>query len=107
MIGHARAGATQTVTVGSTPTTTPAAGGGSAAAGAKVFAAIGCGSCHTLATAGASGTVGPVLDGLPLTTTLVVDRVTHGKGGMPPFAARLSKQQIDDVAAYVVASAKR
>ena len=107
VIGHAGAGATQTVTVGSTPTTTPAAGGGSAAAGAKVFAAIGCGSCHTLATAGASGTVGPVLDGLPLTTTLVVDRVTHGKGGMPPFAARLSKQQIDDVAAYVVASAKR
>ena len=109
LIGHATGGATKTVTVAPPSTTTTTASGGSAGAGAgaKVFAANGCGACHTLAAAGASGTVGPVLDGLPLTTALVVDRVTHGKGGMPPFGSRLSPQQIEDVAAYVVASAKR
>jgi cytochrome c oxidase subunit 1 len=108
LIGHARSGATKTVTVGSTAaTTTTPAGGGSAAAGAKVFAASGCGACHTLAAAGASGSVGPVLDGLPLTEALVVNRVTHGGGGMSSFGDRLSAQQIRDVAAYVVASAKR
>jgi cytochrome c oxidase subunit 1 len=106
VIGHAGSKATKTVTVSPT-TTSPAAGSGSATVGAKVFAAGGCGQCHTLAAAGASGKVGPVLDGLPLTEALVVDRVTHGKGGMPSFAARLSAQQIADVAAYVVASAKR
>ena len=30
-----------------------------------------------------------MLDGLPLTVALVVDRVTHGKGAMPPFAQRI------------------
>jgi mono/diheme cytochrome c family protein len=106
VIGHAGTKATKTVTV-SPATTTPAAGGGSATAGAKVFTSVGCGGCHTLAAAGTSGRVGPVLDGLPLTEALVVDRVTHGKGGMPSFATRLSAQRIADVAAYVVASAKR
>jgi cytochrome c oxidase subunit 2 len=47
----------------------PAAGGGAApsgganvAAGKQVFAANGCAACHTLADAGASGTIGPDLD---------------------------------------------
>ena len=35
---------------------------GDAAAGKAVFASAGCGSCHTLAAAGASGQVGPNLD---------------------------------------------
>jgi len=34
----------------------------------------------------------------------VIDRVTHGKGGMPSFATQLSAQQIKDVAAFVVSS---
>ena len=33
---------------------------------------------------------------------LVVDRVTNGKGAMPPFEGELTEQQIADVAAYVV-----
>jgi cytochrome c oxidase subunit 2 len=37
-------------------------GGGAAAEGEAVFAANGCGSCHTLAAAGASGTIGPDLE---------------------------------------------
>jgi cytochrome c oxidase subunit 2 len=39
-----------------------AAGGGQAAAGKAVFSQNGCGGCHTLADAGASGTTGPNLD---------------------------------------------
>src|SRR5207248_3516824 len=38
------------------------AGGASAALGKQVFAQNGCGGCHTLAAAGASGKVGPDLD---------------------------------------------
>ena len=45
-------------------TTTEAGGGaeGDAAAGEAVFASAGCGGCHTLEAAGASGAVGPNLD---------------------------------------------
>jgi cytochrome c553 len=77
---------------------------GDAAAGEKVFASAGCGSCHTLAAAGASGAVGPNLDETKPDAELVVDRVTHGSGAMPPFAGQLSDKEIQDVAAYVVQS---
>ena len=55
----------------STPASTPSSGGssggsssggGDANAGKAVFASNGCGSCHTLAVAGATGTIGPDLD---------------------------------------------
>jgi cytochrome c1 len=39
----------------------PAAGGGDAEAGKAVFAAKGCGGCHTFEPAGSSGTTGPNL----------------------------------------------
>ena len=58
-------------------------------------------SCHTLADAGSTGTVGPNLDQAKPPASLVVDRVTHGKGPMPSFSGQLSEQQIEDVAAYV------
>jgi mono/diheme cytochrome c family protein len=90
---------------GPLPTTTaPAGPKGNAAAGEKVFKTAGCGSCHTLAAAGAKGTVGPSLDQAKPSLELVIDRVTNGKGAMPPFRGSLSAQQIADVAAYVVAS---
>lgn len=69
-------------------------------AGKEVFAAAGCGGCHTLADAGASGNVGPGLDEAKPSADLVVERVTNGKGAMPPFTD-LTEQQIKDVAAYV------
>jgi mono/diheme cytochrome c family protein len=81
--------------------TTPAGGTGDAAAGKEVFASAGCGSCHTLADAGATGAVGPNLDEAKPPSDLVVDRVTNGKGVMPPFGEQLTEQQIQDVAAYV------
>lgn len=71
-------------------------------AGAQVFASAGCGSCHALADAGSTGTIGPNLDESQPDLALVVDRVTNGAGAMPPFGDQLSEQQIADVAAYVV-----
>jgi mono/diheme cytochrome c family protein len=94
----------ETTTTETTPTETTGGGeatAGDPAAGKDVFASAGCGSCHTLADAGASGSVGPDLDASKPSAELVVDRVTNGRGVMPPFADSLSEQQIADVAAYV------
>jgi mono/diheme cytochrome c family protein len=77
---------------------------GDPANGEKVFASAGCGSCHTLEAAGATGRVGPNLDEAKPDFELVVDRVTNGAGAMPPFKDQLSEQEIADVAAYVVQS---
>ncbi len=84
-------------------TTEPAAGGGQGdpAAGKAVFTSAGCATCHTLADAGSTGTVGPNLDDAKPPYDLVVDRVTNGMGVMPSFKGQLSEQQINDVAAYV------
>jgi mono/diheme cytochrome c family protein len=62
----------------------------------------GCAACHTLADAGAMGTVGPNLDEAKPDLALAVQRVTKGKGGMPPFKGTLTDHQIADVVAYVV-----
>ena len=87
------------------PATTEPPPGGSAEAGKVVFATAGCGSCHTLAAASATGTVGPDLDKTQPSSDLVVERVTNGSGVMPPFRDSLSDQQIEDVAAFVGESA--
>jgi len=82
-------------------TTGEAEGQGDAAAAKEVFTSAGCVGCHTLADAGATGTVGPNLDDAKPSHDLVVERVTNGKGPMPPFKGQLSEKQIQDVAAYV------
>jgi len=64
-----------------------------------------CGSCHTLAAAGTSGTVGPNLDESKPSKELAVDRVTNGKGVMPAFRDTLSPEQIEAVAEYVAQNA--
>jgi mono/diheme cytochrome c family protein len=85
-----------------TGTTETTAGSGDPVAGKQVFlTAGGCGSCHTLADAGTSGTVGPNLDSLSPPYDKVVTQVTNGGGIMPPFKDTLTEQQIKDVAAYV------
>ena len=78
---------------------------GDAAAGKEVYASAGCGGCHTLGAAGSSGAVGPNLDDTKPSAELVADRVTNGKGVMPPFKGSLDEQQIADVAAFVSESA--
>jgi mono/diheme cytochrome c family protein len=75
--------------------------GADVAAGKDVFESAGCATCHTLADAGASGTVGPDLDESQPDEALVVDRVTNGQGAMPSFQDQLSEEQIAAVAAYV------
>lgn len=76
-------------------------GGGAAAADGKGIFSTNCAGCHTLADAGATGTVGPNLDQSKPPEELAVDRVTNGQGAMPAFAETLSDEQIAAVAAYV------
>jgi cytochrome c6 len=86
---------------GGETTAPPSEQQGDPAAGKEVFASAGCTGCHTLADAGATGTVGPNLDDAKPPHDLVVDRVTNGKGPMPSFKGQLSEEQIQNVAAYV------
>ena len=72
--------------------------------GKSIFTAN-CGSCHTLADAGTSGTVGPNLDQARPPKALVIQRVTNGKGAMPSFKDSLDPQQIEAVADYVSSAA--
>ena len=96
-------GTTQTTGTTETGTTetTPSSGQGDPTAGKQVFATAGCESCHTLADAGSTGTVGPILDDAKPSYDKVVERVTNGKSPMPSFSGTLTPQQIQDVAAYV------
>lgn len=96
-------GETETETEGGeTETEGETEGEGDPEAGKQVFASAGCGSCHVLADANASGTIGPNLDESQPSHELVVDRVTNGMGAMPSFEGQLSEDEIQNVAAYVV-----
>lgn len=64
-----------------------------------------CASCHTLAAAGATGTVGPDLDQLKPSLARVIRQVTNGGAIMPAFKGKLSTAQIMAVAKYVSSSA--
>jgi uncharacterized membrane protein len=86
-------------------TVTPPADAAAVARGKQVFAAAGCGGCHTLSDAGAGGTVGPSLDAAAPSAPLVVERVRNGLGAMPSFAGTLSDGEIAAVAAYVSSAA--
>lgn len=74
---------------------------GSASAGRAVFASAGCGTCHTLAAAKSTGTVGPDLDQLKPSESAVQHQVENGGGAMPAFKGKLSAAQIQAVAQYV------
>jgi len=101
-------------------TTTGGSSGGSAAAGKAIFTgSAGCSGCHTLTTAGATGTVGPNLDditadqkaaGVPM-DQFIEEPITDpdkyiakgfSAGVMPTtFATSLSKSQINDLVALI------
>jgi mono/diheme cytochrome c family protein len=70
-----------------------------------VFTSAGCGACHTLAAAHATGQVGPNLDDLKPSEALVAHQVTNGGAAMPSFSGRLSKAQITAVAKFVASAA--
>jgi mono/diheme cytochrome c family protein len=61
-----------------------------------------CGSCHVLADAGTSGTIGPNLDESKPTFERASSQIKNGGGGMPAFGDQLSDQQIRDLARYIV-----
>jgi mono/diheme cytochrome c family protein len=94
------------------PAAAPASGkappGPSAAAtgpGRELFAKT-CGSCHTLAEAETSGTVGPNLDELSpdaATVEAAIENGGAGSGTMPPNL--YTGEQAKQVAAYVAAAA--
>jgi cbb3-type cytochrome c oxidase subunit III len=71
-----------------------------ATSGKDIFLAN-CGSCHTLADAGTNGQVGPNLDQLKPSLSIVQRQVTNGGGAMPAFKGQLTPAQITAVAKYV------
>jgi cytochrome c oxidase subunit 2 len=94
-----------------------------AVSGAAVFKNNPCGSCHTLAAAGASAKVGPDLDKLPqwaaqakqpleqFIRTSITDPNAYTQPGfpknvMPPFAS-LPKAQLDALVQYLIQSSKK
>jgi mono/diheme cytochrome c family protein len=83
--------------------TAEGAAGGSRGAtdGKSIFTSAGCASCHTLADAGSTGTIGPNLDQAKPSVELAINRVTNGKGAMPSFKGQLTDAQIQAVAKYV------
>ena len=97
---HTESGATDTGAQGDAG---GGGGGGDAAAGEEIFVAN-CGSCHTLEEAVTSGNIGPNLDDSSFDQGAVEEQVAQGGGGMPAFEGQLSEEEIQNVAAFVVAS---
>jgi len=87
----------------------PASGGGTTAAGGggsgKSIFTANCATCHTLAAAGATGTVGPNLDQLKPDEKRVARQVTNGGAIMPAFKTKLTEEQIKAVAKFVASVA--
>lgn len=104
MMGDSGQGMPMRTLPGTIATTTTA--GGPGGEGEALFLSSGCGGCHTLAAAGASGTAGPNLDRARPSYQLVVQRVTDGVGAMPGYAGSLSSAQIEAIARYVADSTR-
>ena len=84
------------------------ASAGDPANGNQVFDSAGCGACHALAAADATGPIGPSLDkNANINAAFVKQRVAEGAGAMPPFSGQLTDQDIADVTAYVVSAAAK
>lgn len=60
-----------------------------------------CGLCHTLQDAGTTGEIGAKLEELKPDPARVMEAVRNGLGVMPPYADKLSEEQIQAVARYV------
>jgi cytochrome c oxidase subunit 2 len=77
--------------------------------GLAVFARLGCGGCHTLAAASATGTIGPDLDErLPAHTreSLVAQITSPRPNAVMPanFAERMSDAELDSLVEFLLAS---
>jgi cbb3-type cytochrome c oxidase subunit III len=86
----------------------PGSGGGQAAAppaDPKQLFTQQCGSCHTLADAGTTGTIGPNLDQAKPGLDRAIAQITNGGGGMPAFKGKLTPEQITALSNYVADNA--
>jgi cbb3-type cytochrome c oxidase subunit III len=75
-------------------------GGGSADDPKGLFTAN-CASCHTLAAAEGTGTIGPNLDQITPALERIAEQIRKGGGGMPAFEGELTDEQIQALARYV------
>ncbi|MEO0061882.1 MAG: hypothetical protein RLZZ08_442 [Pseudomonadota bacterium] len=81
-------------------TLTPASA--DAAAGKALFNDWSCSACHTLAAAGASGSIGPSFDGnAKINPAYATTVITTGQGAMPAFGGQLSDAEITTLANYI------
>jgi mono/diheme cytochrome c family protein len=70
--------------------------------GRAVFVSAGCGGCHTVASAGTHGHVGPDFDTSERLTRAHIQReVLYGEDGMPSFHGRISHEQETAVVDFV------
>jgi mono/diheme cytochrome c family protein len=83
------------------PVAATGGGGGPQPTSGKDIFTANCGSCHTLADAGTSGTVGPNLDQVKPSFARAQKQVTNGGGAMPAFKGTLTPDRIKAVAKYV------
>jgi mono/diheme cytochrome c family protein len=98
------------------PPPPPAAAEGDPAAGKTVFAAQGCGGCHTLSAAGTNASVGPDLDEAlqgkdpEFVHESIVEPNAEVTSGYAPnimpqdFGQKLSEKQLDDLVAFLLQS---
>jgi len=89
---------------------TPAPVKGNATLGRAVFKASGCGVCHTLKAAGATGGIARKnLDKVKLSYAMIVSAVRNGAttsygAAMSPFKDTLTPAQVQNVAAFIYKS---
>ena len=83
--------------------------------GQELFSSHGCSDCHTIASGGYTGQLGPRLDGEPLPAAAVKAFIANPPRGIPGFEAglmpenftqRLPAADIRDISAYVAAVSK-
>lgn len=83
---------------------------GDAASGAKIFGAN-CAACHAGGNNVVNGQKTLKKDALEKYEMNSIDKITyqvvHGKNAMPAFAGRLSDEQIEDVATYVLSQSEK
>jgi len=80
------------------------------ALGREVFTSLAvpqCGICHALRDAGTTGEIGARLEELKPDVNRVVMAVRKGLGVMPPYAGKLTEEQIQAVAHYVARASQQ
>jgi mono/diheme cytochrome c family protein len=95
----------------SAPAAEPAPARAEIAQGRELFARMACGSCHTLATAGSHGQIGPDLAAIgertraSLVATITNPSSDGGFTAMPTdFGSRMTAEELNALAAFLIAA---